>query len=175
MIKIQLPLSLDVIQTLHAGDIVEISGTIYTARDAAHKKLWELLLKQAPLPVDLTDCVIYYTGATPAKEGEPIGSCGPTTSSRMDKYTPLLLHNGVKGIIGKGGRGEEVCNAIKTYKAVYFSAIGGAGAFYKSAVKSCELIAFPELLSEAVYKLKVDGFKVVVAIDCFGESIYTKK
>lgn len=174
MLKINLPLTQDVIQNLHAGDIVEISGSIYTARDAAHKKLYELLLKKAPLPLELCDCVIYYTGATPAKTGEPIGSCGPTTSSRMDKYTPLMLHNGVKGIIGKGGRNDEVVNAIKTYKAVYFVAIGGAGAFYKSAVKSCRLIAFPELLSEAVYKLEVEGFKVVVAIDSFGGNIFNK-
>lgn len=160
------------LSSLKAGDIVSLSGTLYTARDAAHKKLFELLSNGQPLPFDLKDAFIYYTGATPEKEGEPIGSCGPTTSSRMDKYTPLLLERGVKAVIGKGGRGDAVIRAIAANSAVYFAAIGGAGAYYKSTVTSCELIAFPELLSEAVYRLTVKDFRCAAAVDSKGNSIF---
>ncbi|MEG1613593.1 MAG: FumA C-terminus/TtdB family hydratase beta subunit [Clostridia bacterium] len=172
MISLNAPFNKNEIENLKVGDIVEISGTIYTARDAAHKKLFELLLKKQPLPFDLTDAVIYYTGATPAKDGEIIGSCGPTTSSRMDSYTPLLLANGVRGLIGKGGRSKPVTDALKAYSAVYFVAIGGAGAYYKSTVEAMELVAFPELQSEAIYKLTIKNFKVVVATDTNGNCLF---
>lgn len=172
MIKITAPFSASNLKKLKAGDIVLISGTIYTARDAAHKRLGELLSHKRPLPFCLTDSVIYYTGTSPASEGEIFGSIGPTTSSRMDSYTPRLLQNGVKGLIGKGPREKAVADALKAYSAVYFAAIGGAGAYYKSTVKTAELVAFPELLCEAVYKLEVLDFAVVVAIDTEGNSIY---
>lgn len=157
---------------LKAGDIVSLSGVIYTARDAAHKKMHALIADNKPLPFDIKNAFIYYTGATPAKEGEIIGSCGPTTSKRMDTFTPELLAMGLKGIIGKGSRSQEVISSIKTHSAVYFAAIGGAGAYYKSAVISSELVAFPELLSEAVYRLTVKDFKCVVAVDSNGNSIF---
>lgn len=160
------------LSSLKAGDIVSISGTIYTARDAAHKKIYSALTSGKSLPFDLNGAFIYYTGATPARDGEPIGSCGPTTSKRMDKYTPLMLNNGLAAIIGKGARNDEVKEAVAKNGAVYFVAVGGAGAYYKSAVLSAELIAYPELLSEAVYKLTVKDFKCVVAIDSRGNGIF---
>lgn len=172
MINITSPLNNDTVKTLKAGDLVEISGIIYTARDAAHKKLARMIENEEVLPFDIESAVIYYTGATPAKTGELIGSCGPTTSARMDSYTPDLLNKGLKGIIGKGNRNQAVIDALITNSAVYFVAIGGAGAYYKSTVTDVELIAFPELQSEAIYKLTVKKFKAIVAIDSFGNTIF---
>ena len=171
MIKIYTQ-NIDVLKTLKAGDVVTISGTLFTARDAAHKKLFALIKDKKPLPFPIKNSFVYYTGATPAKDGEPYGSCGPTTSKRMDVYTPAMLDAGMKGIIGKGARTREVIDAIKKTGAVYFVAIGGAGAFYKSAIKSAEVIAFPELLSEAVTKLEVEDFECIVGIDADGNSIF---
>lgn len=157
---------------LRAGDIVSLSGVIYTARDAAHKKLYDAILNGEKLPISLDNAFIYYTGATPKKEGEPFGSCGPTTGKRMDKYTPTLLKEGLKGIVGKGALGERATAAIAENGAVYFVAVGGAGAYYKAAVQSAELIAYPEFLSEAIYKLTVKDFQCVVGIDSDGNSIF---
>lgn len=171
MIKIDTN-DIDALKSLHAGDVVSICGTIYTARDAAHKKIYALMKEGKPLPFPLENAFVYYTGATPAKNGEPFGSCGPTTSKRMDVYTPDMLDAGLKGIIGKGARTRAVKDAIVRNGAVYFVAIGGAGAFYKSAIKRAEVIAFPELLSEAVTKLDVDGFECIVGIDSFGNDVF---
>ena len=163
------PLTDEAIRSLHAGDTVRITGTIYTARDAAHKKLVELLEAGESLPFDPAGQIIYYTGPTPAPPGRPIGSCGPTTSYRMDKYTPALLAAGVKGLIGKGRRGPAVIDAIKERTCVYFSAEGGCGALLANYVKSCEVVAFPDLGTEAVHKLTVEDFPVSVFCDCGGE------
>lgn len=170
MINIKTPLS-DV-EKLKAGDRVLISGVLYTARDAAHKKFIELINQGKDLPFDIKGQIIYYTGPTPARPGMVIGSAGPTTSSRMDSYTPQLLERGLKGMIGKGGRGKDVIEAIKKYKAVYFLAVGGAGALLSKTVKKVEIIAFPELGPEAVRRLEVEDFPAIVAIDCFGNSVF---
>lgn len=172
MIKLTLPLDKDTVKSLHAGDSVVISGTILTARDCAHKRIFELLNADKPLPFDLKDAVIYYAGPCPAKPGAASGSCGPTTSARMDSFAPRLLDLGLGGIIGKGEMSDEVRKSIKKNCAIYFAAIGGAGALYGNAIKSSECIAFPDLLSEAVYKLEVENFPAVVAFDCHGNSIY---
>lgn len=160
------------LEDLKAGDSVLISGTVYTARDAAHKKMDEMIKRGEELPFDVKGNVIYYTGPCPAPENRPIGSCGPTTSSRMDAYTPGLLDLGLSAIIGKGDRNEQVIEAIIRNKKVYFAAAGGAGALMADCVLSCELVAFPELLSEAVYKLEVKDMPVTVAIDCRGNNLY---
>lgn len=170
MINVKTPLS-DV-EKLKVGDKVLISGILYTARDAAHKKFIELINQGKDLPFDIKGQIIYYTGPTPARPGMIIGSCGPTTSSRMDSYTPQLLERGLKGMIGKGSRGKEVIDAIKRYKAVYFLAVGGAGALLSKTVKKVEIIAFPELGPEAVRRLEVEDFPAIVAIDCFGNSVF---
>lgn len=170
--NIQTPLTNDIIRTLKAGDEVRITGTIYTARDAAHKKLCELLDAGQPLPFDPQGQIVYYTGPTPAPPGRPIGSCGPTTSYRMDRYTPPLLERGLKGLIGKGRRGQAVIDSIRDNIAVYFSAEGGCGALLANYVKTCEVVAFPELGTEAVHKLTVENFPVSVFCDCDG-SIYS--
>lgn len=172
MIKLNLPTDKETIKNLKAGDSVLISGTIYTARDCAHKRLKEMIDGGNPLPFDLNGAFIYYAGPCPAKPGYASGSCGPTTSARMDAYAPQLLDNGLGGMIGKGEMSEEVRRAIMRNKCVYFAAIGGAGALYGKAIKKSELIAFPELLSEAVRKLEVVDFPAVVATDCNGNSIY---
>lgn len=172
MKRIKAPLTKETIQKLKAGDLVLISGTIYTARDAAHKKLDELIFKGMPLPFDLKGAVVYYVGPSPAKPGKPIGSSGPTTSSRMDVLTPILLKNGLKGMIGKGRRSKEVRSAIRRHKAVYFAATGGAGALLGKKVKECDLIAFFELGTEAIYKLKVENFPAVVINDSYGNDLY---
>ena len=158
--------------SLHAGDRVLLSGTVYTARDAAHKRLFELLDKGEALPFELDGAVIYYTGPTPAHDGRPVGSCGPTTSIRMDKFTPRLLDLGLAGIIGKGERGEAVCASIVKNRAVYFSAVGGAGALMANAVVAAEEIAFPELGCESVKRLTVRDLPLTVAVDCSGGNIY---
>jgi fumarate hydratase subunit beta len=165
------------IETLRAGDIIELTGTIYTARDSAHKKIARIITENGKLPFALKDAVIYYCGPCPKNEtrGDVIGSCGPTTSNRMDVYTPLLLSLGVKATIGKGPRSALVVEAIKANKAIYLAATGGAGALLAKRVRSCEVAAFPELGPEAVYKLGVVDFPLVVAIDTTGKDVFSKK
>ena len=171
--KLTLPLTRTKIETLKIGDLVYLTGTIYTARDAAHKRLIEWIHQEKKLPFDLQDSVIYYVGPTPTKPGAIIGSAGPTTSYRMDSYTPTLLDLGLKGMIGKGGRSKEVINAMKKNSAVYFAAVGGAAALLAQHIKTCEVIAFSDLGPEAIHRLDVEDFPVIVAIDCQGESLFT--
>lgn len=172
MKELTLPLTKEQIKNLHAGDSVLISGTILTARDCAHKRITEYISEGKPLPFELKGAMIYYAGPCPAKPGMASGSCGPTTSARMDSFAPTLLDLGLAGMIGKGEMCEEVANALKRNAAVYFAAIGGAGALYGSAIKKSECIAFPDLLSEAVYRLEVEKIPAVVAMDCHGGNIY---
>lgn len=167
-IKISPPLSEPLLHNLKVGDKVLISGTIYTARDAAHKRMSE----SVKIPFDLKGQIIYYCGPSPARPGKVIGSAGPTTASRMDACTPELLKRGLKGMIGKGGRGKEIVRACKKYKALYFVATGGAGALLSKKIKRAKIIAYPELGAEAVYKLEVEDFPVIVAIDCRGRNIF---
>lgn len=157
---------------LEAGDYVYLTGTIYTARDAAHKRMYDGLNQGEALPVDLKDQFVYYLGPTPAKEGQVIGSAGPTTSSRMDKYTPLLLDKGLKGMIGKGKRSPEVIDSMIKNGAVYFAAVGGAGALLSKCIKESEVIAYDDLGTEAVRKLRVENFPVIVVIDSRGRNLY---
>lgn len=171
-IAIQTPLTVDKVKKLKAGDYVYISGTIYTARDASHRRMVEAIQKKQPLPFDINNQIIYYAGPCPAKEGYPIGPIGPTTSYRMDKYTPLLLEKGLKGMIGKGQRGDKVKEAIKANTAVYFAAVGGAAAFIAKWVRKSEIIAYGELGAEAVRRLEVVNFPVIVALDCEGKDLY---
>ncbi|MCD7768629.1 MAG: Fe-S-containing hydro-lyase [Oscillospiraceae bacterium] len=171
-VQIQTPLTPEAVKALHAGDEVRITGTIYTARDAAHKKLCQLLDEGYPLPFDIRDQIIFYTGPTPAPPGYPIGSCGPTTSYRMDRYTPRLLRLGLRGMIGKGRRGQPVIDAIVENTAVYFSAEGGCGALLARYILESEIVAFPELGTEAIRRLKVENFPVSVFCDC-GGNIYS--
>jgi len=170
--RLKTPLSDEDVEKLKAGDIVYLSGTIYTARDAAHKKLVDLILNGEELPFDLKGAVIYFVGPTPPKPGEPIGSAGPTTSYRMDSYSPILIEHGLKGMIGKGKRSQEVKEACKKYKAVYFGATGGAGALLSERIKNAEIIAYPELGPEAIRKLEVEDFPVVVINDTYGNDLY---
>ena len=174
MKRLQLPLKKEEIEGLKAGDAVLLSGTIYTARDCAHKRMFELLDEGKPLPFPLKGAMIYYAGPCPAPEGKVCGSCGPTTSARMNTFAPRLLDLGLAGMIGKGEMSEETVQAIERNKAVYFAAIGGAGATYGNAVKSFECVAFPDLLSEAVYRLEVEDFPLVIATDCLGGSVYKR-
>lgn len=171
-IRITTPFTADKAKALKAGDVVLISGTIYTARDAAHKKMTELLAQGGVLPFDIQNAIIYYVGPTPAKPGNVIGSAGPTTSGRMDAYTPTLLDLGLKGMIGKGARTPEVIASIKKNGAVYFAAIGGAAAVMAQCVRSVEIIAYEELGAEAVRKLEVEDLPVIVAIDSAGNNYY---
>jgi fumarate hydratase subunit beta len=171
-IQLNCPIPDEEMRTLKAGDRVLLSGTIYTARDAAHKRISEALQNGEELPVQIAGQVIYYVGPTPAKPGQVIGSAGPTTSGRMDKYTPALLELGLKGMIGKGYRSEEVVESIKKNKAVYFGAIGGSGALIAKTIKSSEVIAYEDLGPEAIYKLEVEGFRAVVIIDSMGNDWY---
>ncbi len=171
-IHIQTPLTEDTIRSLHAGDEVRITGTIYTARDAAHKKLCQLLDEGSPLPIDIENQIVFYTGPTPAPPGYPIGSCGPTTSYRMDRYTPRLLSLGLRGMIGKGRRNQEVIDSIVENGAVYFSAEGGCGALLARYILTSEVVAFPELGTEAIRRLTVENFPVSVFCDCEG-AIYS--
>lgn len=166
------PISSDVADGLLAGDFVYISGTIYTARDAAHKRMYEALLEGKEIPFDLENNIIYYLGPSPARDGQVIGSAGPTTSSRMDKYTPLLLEKGLKGMIGKGRRSEEVINSMNKNSAVYFAAIGGAGALLSKCIKKSEVIAYDDLGTEAIRKLEVENFPVIVVIDNKKNNLY---
>lgn len=170
--RITTPLTEEKVKDLKAGDSVLISGTIYTARDAAHKRLVELLDKGETLPIDVKDTIIYYVGPSPAKPGQVIGSAGPTTSYRMDAYAPRLLDIGLKGMIGKGIRDEEVVNSMKKNKAVYFAAIGGAAALMGKSIKKAELVAYEDLGSEAIRKLEVEDLPVVVVIDSEGNNLY---
>lgn len=174
MKKLTLPLSDEEINSLHAGDSVLLSGTIYTARDCAHKRLFALLDEGKPLPFDLKDAFIYYAGPCPAPAGKACGSCGPTTSARMNKFAPRLLDLGLGGMIGKGEMSEEVNAALVRNHHIYFAAIGGAGATYGNAVLSSECIAFPDLLSEAIHKMQIKDFPLVVAVDCEGNSVYQR-
>lgn len=166
------PISRDDVKKLRAGDYVYLTGTIYTARDAAHKRMHEALEKGESLPLEMKDNVIYYMGPSPAREGRPIGSAGPTTASRMDKYTPALLDLGLVGMIGKGKRSEVVKEAIIRNEAVYFAAVGGAGALLAGSIKASEVIAYEDLGTEAIHKLEVENFPVIVVIDSKGEDLY---
>lgn len=169
---IKAPLSDQDAKELNAGDYVYITGTVYTARDAAHKRMYEALEKGEKLPLDMENNIIYYMGPSPAREGRPIGSAGPTTASRMDKYAPSLLDLGLKGMIGKGKRSDAVKEAIVRNGSVYFAAVGGAGALLAQSIKSSEVIAYDDLGTEAIRKLEVENFPVIVVIDSQGNNLY---
>lgn len=171
---IHAPLNAETTGSLRAGDFVYITGTIYTARDAAHKRMSETLKEGGILPIELKNNIIYYLGPSPAREGRPIGSAGPTTSGRMDKYTPALLDLGLKGMIGKGRRSAEVKDAVVRNGCVYFAAIGGAGALLSKAITAAEVIAYEDLGTEAVRKLEVVNFPVIVVMDALGNDLYEK-
>lgn len=166
------PINKETARSLHAGDYVYITGTMYTARDAAHKRMYEILQKGGELPVDWKDQVIYYMGPSPAREGRPIGSAGPTTASRMDKYTPALLELGMRGMIGKGRRTEAVRESMMKNQAVYFAAVGGAGALLSKSILQAEVIAYEDLGTEAIRKLEIKDFPVIVVMDCEGNNLY---
>lgn len=171
---IETPLTKEKVKKLKIGDRVYISGTIYTARDAAHKRLCELANSEKQLPFDITDSIIYYVGPTPAKPDKKLGSAGPTTAYRMDAYSPTMIELGQRGMIGKGLRSPEVINSMKKHKAVYFVAIGGAGAMLSHCVTSSKIIAYEDLGAEAIRKLTVENLPVIVAIDSFGNNLYEK-
>ena len=168
----KVPLSQKDTANLHSGDYVYLTGTIYTARDAAHKRLFDSMNDGNEIPIPLENNIIYYMGPSPARDGKPVGSAGPTTSSRMDKYTPLLLNHGLKGMIGKGKRSVEVIESIVKNKAVYFAAVGGAGALLSKAIKKSTVIAYDDLGTEAIRKLEVENFPVIVVIDSDGNNLY---
>jgi fumarate hydratase subunit beta len=170
--RITTPLTDKVVERLRAGDKVEISGTIYVARDAAHKRFMEALDSGQPLPVDLRGQIIYYMGPSPAPPGKPIGSAGPTTSYRMDPYTPRLLEQGLKGMIGKGNRGPEVRQALRAHKAVYFAAVGGAAALIANSIRKADVVAYEDLGAEALRRLEVEDFPVIVVNDTYGADAY---
>ena len=170
--KITAPLTREAARSLKAGDSCLISGVIYTARDAAHKRLCELVAEGKELPMDVKDAIIYFVGPTPAKEGQAIGSAGPTTSYRMDAYSPTLIREGLTGMIGKGKRGPEVIAAMKECGAVYFGAIGGCGALLSKCIKKAEVIAYEDLGAEAIRRLEVENFPVTVIIDSEGNNLY---
>jgi len=170
--KITTPLTDEVVEKLRAGDKVEVSGTIYVARDAAHKRFMEALDSGQPLPIDLRGQIIYYMGPSPAPPGKPIGSAGPTTSYRMDPYTPRLLEQGLKGMIGKGNRGPEVRQALRKHNAVYFAAVGGAAALIASSINKAEVVAYEDLGAEALRRLEVEGFPAIVVNDIYGADAY---
>lgn len=169
---IETPLTKEKVDKLCAGDYVYITGTIYTARDAAHKRMTEELAKGKELPFDVENQIIYYLGPTPNREGQVIGSAGPTTSSRMDKYAPILMQKGQTGMIGKGKRSKEVIDSMKKNKAVYFAAVGGAGALLSQCIKKSEIIAYEDLGTEAIRKLYVENLPVITVIDCQGNNLY---
>ena len=170
--SITVPYDKETAKQLRSGDYVYLTGTIYTARDAAHKRMYEALEQGKELPFDIEGNVIYYMGPSPAREGRPIGSAGPTTSSRMDKYAPVLLDLGLKGMIGKGKRTDDVKKAIVRNDAVYFAAVGGAGALLSKSIVNSEIIAYDDLGTEAVRKLQVEDFPVIVVIDSEGNNLY---
>lgn len=171
-IKVTTPFTEDITTSLEAGDMVYITGTVYSARDAAHKRLYEAALKGEELPLPIENSVVYYLGPTPAREGRVIGSAGPTTSSRMDKYTPTLLDLGLKGMIGKGKRSDAVKESIVKNKAVYLAAVGGAGALLSDRIKSSEVIAYDDLGTEAIRKMYVEDFPCIVICDAAGNDLY---
>ena len=170
--QIHTPITEEITKELHAGDYVYITGTIYVARDAAHKRMMEALDAGKELPIDIKDCTIYYMGPSPAREGRPIGSAGPTTASRMDRYTPKLLDLGLRGMIGKGRRSAAVKDAVKRNGAVYFAAIGGAGALLSKSILQSEVIAYADLGTEAIRRLTVKNFPVIVCMDSDGTDLY---
>lgn len=169
---ITVPMTPEEVQNLRAGDYVYLSGTVYTARDAAHKRMYDALQQGEALPVDMKDILVYYMGPSPAREGRVIGSAGPTTSSRMDKYAPALLDLGLGGMIGKGKRSKEVKDAIVRNRAVYFAAVGGAGALLSRSIVASEVVAYDDLGTEAIRKLEVKNFPVIVVIDSCGNDLY---
>ncbi len=169
---ITMPLTVQKVEELHAGDYVYITGIIYSARDAAHQRMYEAMQQGETIPMDIKEQVIYYLGPTPEREGQVIGSAGPTTSSRMDKYTPLLLEHGLTGMIGKGLRNKEVIDSMIKNKAVYFAAVGGAGALLSKRIKASRVIAYDDLGTEAIRELYVEDFPVIVVIDCKGNNLY---
>lgn len=169
---INVPFDADIVKELKAGDYVYLTGTIYTARDAAHKRMYEALQNGETLPFDIEGNVIYYMGPSPAREGRPIGSAGPTTASRMDKYTPALLELGMRGMIGKGRRIEAVRESMMKNQAVYFAAVGGAGALLSKSILQAEVIAYEDLGTEAIRKLEIKDFPVIVVMDCEGNNLY---
>ncbi|MDD6380734.1 MAG: Fe-S-containing hydro-lyase [Lachnospiraceae bacterium] len=171
-IHMELPITAEKANSLHAGDFVYLSGQMYVARDAAHKRLMELIEKNEQLPIDIKDCTIYYMGPSPAREGRPIGSAGPTTASRMDKYAPTLLDLGEKAMVGKGKRTKEVLDAVVRNHAVYFAAIGGAGALLSQCIKKSEIIAYEDLGAEAIRLITVEDFPVIVVADDHGNNLY---
>lgn len=173
-LHIKLPITEKQTAYMHSGDYVYLTGTIYSARDAAHKRMTENLASGGELPLDMKDQTIYYLGPSPAKPGQVIGSAGPTTSSRMDKYTPTLLDLGMKAMIGKGRRSDAVKEAMIRNKAVYLAAVGGAGALLSKCIKKAEVIAYDDLGAEAIYKLEVEDFPCVVVIDSEGNDLYEK-
>ncbi|MDY6935347.1 MAG: FumA C-terminus/TtdB family hydratase beta subunit [Spirochaetota bacterium] len=172
---IETPIDDNIIKDLRVGDRVLLSGTIYTARDKAHMRLVAMIEEGQPLPFSLEGQIIYYVGPTPNPPGMPIGAAGPTTSSRLDPYTPILLSNGLKGMIGKGKRRKEVVEAIKKYKAVYFVTLGGAGALLSQYVLRSRILAFPEYATEAIYELEVEDFPMFVANDIYGDDLYESR
>lgn len=169
---INTPIDDKIVSELKAGDYVYLTGTVYTARDAAHKRLYEALQRGEDIPLELQNNIIYYLGPSPAREGQVIGSAGPTTSSRMDKYTPLLLEKGLKGMIGKGKRSDEVIESMHKNHAVYFAAIGGAGALLSKCIKKSEVIAYEDLGTEAIRKLEVENLPIIVVIDDDKNNLY---
>ncbi|MCI9416539.1 MAG: Fe-S-containing hydro-lyase [Eubacterium sp.] len=169
---IKTPITKEITADLKCGDYVYLSGTVYVARDAAHKRMMEALEKGQELPFDLKDAVIYYMGPSPAREGRPIGSAGPTTASRMDKYAPVLLDMGLKAMIGKGKRSKEVVDAMIRNEAVYFAAVGGAGALLSKCIVKSEMVCYEDLGAEAILKMEVSDFPVVVVIDSQGGNLY---
>lgn len=172
VIKLSTPLSDEDVEKLNAGDQVLLSGPLLTGRDAAHKRLCDLLDKEEELPIDINGQVIYFVGPSPAKPGKVIGSAGPTTSSRMDPYSPRLIERGLKGMVGKGSRGQEVVDAMVKYKCIYFAATGGAAALLAKTIKSAEIVAYEDLGPEAIRRLVVEDFPVVVVNDCHGRDLY---
>ena len=170
--NLNLPMTPETTRTLRAGDVCRISGVLYTARDAAHQRLCEALARGEELPIDVKNATIYFVGPAPAKPGQVIGSAGPTTSYRMDDYSPILIALGQTGMIGKGKRSPEVVEAMKQYGAVYFGATGGCGALLASCVRSCEVVAYPDLGPEAIHRLEVEDMPVTVIIDSCGNNLY---
>ena len=173
-IRLKTPLTDADVETLRIGDKVLLNGVIYTGRDAAHKRMTDLLKEGKPLPFDMRGQIIYYVGPAPARPGKPIGSAGPTTSYRMDAYAPRLMEIGMKGMIGKGNRAPEVIEAMRKFKAVYFGATGGAGAVIARSIKKAEVVAYPELGPEAIHRLEVEDFPVVVVNDVRGNDLYVE-
>lgn len=168
----KVPMSAEDAVTLRAGDYVYLTGTIYTARDAAHKRMYDTLSEGGQLPIEMQDNIIYYMGPSPARGGRPIGSAGPTTASRMDKYAPTLMDLGSRGMIGKGKRSQEVKDSLVRNKGVYFAAVGGAGALLSRSIVSSEVVAYDDLGTEAIRKLEVENFPVIVVIDSEGNDLY---